>query len=52
MPFHSNAMRLYEFKFWDGMVVRGHGINELDALRRLGLSAYNPVSYTVTEIKE
>lgn len=43
-------MKLYEFTFFDGQTFRGRGHDERDALRRLGLGAYNPVAYTVREI--
>jgi len=44
--------RKYEFKFFDGTTVVGSGTSERDALRRLGLGAYNPVAYTVRDVTE
>ena len=42
--------KLFEFKFFDGQVFKGHGASERDALVRLGLGEYNPVAYTAREI--
>jgi hypothetical protein len=46
------AEKLFEFKFYDGQVFRSRGRDERDALRRIGLEAYNPVAYDVREIVE
>ena len=43
--------RIYEFKFFDGQQFRGWGLNERDALVRLGLGAYNPVAYKAQEVE-
>lgn len=48
-PWQEN---LYEFKFFDGTTVRARGKDEKDALRRIGLGAYNPVSYKATIVEE
>ncbi len=45
-------MRRYRFKFFDGSVFEGNGTSVRDALTRLGLGAYNPVAYEVTDITE
>ena len=42
--------KLFEFQFYNGQTFRGYGRDERDALKRLGLGAYNPVAYTVREI--
>lgn len=42
--------RYYKFVFFDGQIFYGWGLNERDALKGLGLEAYNPVAYTVTDV--
>lgn len=44
-------MNKYRFKFFDGTIVEGWGVTERNALRELGLEAYNPVAYDVTIIE-
>lgn len=43
--------KLYEFKFFDGQVFCGRGQDERDALKRLGLGAYNKAAYTALEAR-
>lgn len=45
-------MTTYRFKFFDGQVFTARETSIRDALRTLGLEAYNPVAYEVTEIAE
>lgn len=42
----------FKFTFFDGQVFGGYGTTEADAIKDLGLEAYNPVAYTVEEIKD
>ena len=44
--------RYFEFTFFDGQVFRGWGLNERDALSRMGLGAYNKAAYTVRDITD
>lgn len=46
------SVRRYRFKFFDGQVFIGEGKTVRDALVRLGLGAYNPVAYEVTDITD
>lgn len=46
----QDAMRRYRFQFFDGSVFVGDGVSTRDALIKLGLGAYNPVAYEVTDI--
>lgn len=45
-------MRTFRFKFFDGQVFIGRGENVRAALIALGLGAYNPVAYDVTDITD
>lgn len=45
-------MRTYRFKFFDGQIFVGQGATPRHALVLLGLGAYNPVAYEVTDITD
>ena len=45
-------MPRYSFKFYDGQTFVACGDTPRDALKTLGLGAYNSVAYDVTEIAE
>jgi hypothetical protein len=44
-------LKTFEFTFFTGQRYVGEGLDERDALRRLGLGAYNPAAYDAKEVK-